>query len=114
MAKCVRQPIGNTMKIKTEVVRHPNKGARKWKTVYVAVPISQPTFPLIQIMEEKQADAIIRARAYIEKHPNIGFRIQIGKTLIGEKGEECVAEVKYKSSSKERDGIWEVYGSMPY
>lgn len=117
IAKCVQKPIKNPNKIKTEVLRHPNSGTRKWKTVYVAVPddhYSASRYPIINIMEDKQADAITKAREYVEKHPKVSLRIQIGKKLIGEGGEELVAEVRYKSSSKERDGIWEIMGGMSY
>jgi len=112
--ECLK-PIANEMKIKTEVTRFPNTGTRKWLTVYVAVPrYGASEYPRINIMEEKQADAIIKARAYVEKNPGCPLRVQIGKKLIGTKGGEVVAEISYKKSSKERDGRWDIIGCMPY
>ena len=51
-------PRPNTNKIKTQVNSFPNKGTRKWETVYVGVANGYGGIQDIQIMEIKQADAI--------------------------------------------------------
>jgi hypothetical protein len=111
IAKCVRKPITNTNKIKTDVVKYPNHGTRKWRTVYVAVPYYDLDV-YVNIKEEKQADAIAKARAFTEK-TGTTLRIIIQKELVSEKrNPELVAEIKYKKSSKERAGEWEIFGGM--
>jgi len=74
---------------KNKVRRFPNKGTRKWETVYVAVPNINPEeeTPLVavNIMEEKLGDAIKEAKLFTQKHPDVTLNINIGKRLIGEK-----------------------------
>ena len=59
-------------------------------------------------METKQADAIAKARAYVEKNPDVDIKIQIGKRLIGE--DVLCADVTYKPSTTERKGKWGFIG----
>lgn len=101
-------PRPNTNKIKTQVNSFPNKGTRKWETVYVGVANGYGGIQDIQIMEIKQADAIAKARAYVEKNPGVSIKIQIGKRLIGE--DVLCAEVTYKPSTTERKGKWGFIG----
>jgi len=101
-------PRANTNKTKTQVNRFPNKGTRKWETVYVGVADGYGGIQDIQIMETKQADAIAKARAYVEKNPGVRVRIQIGKRLIGE--DVLCADVTYKPSTTERKGKWGFIG----
>jgi hypothetical protein len=113
IAKCITKPIGNTNTIKTEVKRIPNKGTRQWKTVYVAVPMyGYGDIVPVQIKEEKLQDAIDKARKYIEKHPDTPLQIKIAKEL--QQVDPLCAEIRYKKSSKERDGVWEICGAMSY
>lgn len=114
VAKCILKPIENSNKIKTDVTRYPNHGTRKWKTVYVAeTTAGERLYPKIE--EEKQADAITKARAYVEKNPNTTLNIVIKKVLVSnDRNPDLVAKINYKKSSKERDGEWEVYGAISY
>ena len=114
IAYCIQKPILNENQIKTDVIRHPNKGTRKWETVYVAVPsYGASDYAPVNIMETTLGAAITKARAYVEKHPDYPLQIKIAKKLAGPKGEELCAEIKYKKSSRERDGIWEVTAVVP-
>jgi hypothetical protein len=105
--KVIREPKGNTNKIKTEVERFANKGTRKWTTKYVVYEdwtLSQKkSFNL-------QADAIAHARKLTEKTCN-PHNVEIEKHLDGP---TRVAQTKYKKSSTERDGTWEVYCLVPW
>ena len=101
-------PKSNTNKTKTQVNRFPNKGTRKWETVYVGVADGYGGIQDVQIIETKQADAIAKARAYVEKNPDVSIKIQIGKRLIGE--DVLCAEVTYKPSTTERKGKWGFIG----
>ena len=111
-----RKPISNDMKIKSEVIRYPNYGTRKWETVYVAVPrYGRDEYLHVGIMEIKQADAIAKARAFVADNPTCPLRVQIGKRLVSKDTDaEIVAEITYKKSSRERDGQWGIIGCMPY
>lgn len=108
-AYCVQKPIGNDMKTKTTVTNYPAKGTRKWVTKYM---VDDPRWQGTIIEEYKQADAIKKARALVEKNPEWKLKVYIAKVL--EQHQPLVAEISYKKSSKERDGRWEVKGTLPY
>jgi hypothetical protein len=108
-AKCIKKPIGNTNKIKTDVVRYPNHGTRKWETVYEVVEIGWPD--AVRAKYKLQADAITDARNRCSKNKR-NFRIDIAKHLVGKAGDTLCAKISYKKSSTERDGIWEIMGGM--
>ena len=109
VAWCITKPIENNMKTKTTVTNFPAKGTRKWVTRY---EVRHPEWGNVIICEEKQADAIKKARSLVERNPDLALEVLITKRLAS--GETKVAEINYKSSSKERDGVWEVNGTMPY
>tara|TARA_B100000767_G_scaffold88755_1_gene85254 strand:- start:74 stop:604 length:531 start_codon:yes stop_codon:yes gene_type:complete len=109
VAFCITKPIGNNMKTKTSVTNYPAKGTRKWVTKY---QVNHPQWGNVLVSENKQADAIKKARELVEKNPDWILKVQITKVL--ESGETKVAIVNYKKSSTERDGVWEVNGTMPY
>jgi hypothetical protein len=109
VALCITKPIKNNMKTKTTVTNYPGKGTRKWLTKYL---VNHPEWGNVLIYEDKQADAIKKARKLVEKNPGWTLKIQIAKLLEG--GKTKVAEINYKSSSKEKDGVWEINGTMPY
>ena len=112
IALCIQKPIENKNTIKTIVNRHPNKGTRGWKTLYVAEPMyHQERYISLPKAEEKLADAITSARKFVGKNPHIPLTIRIVKELQG--SDKC-ADIMYKKSSTERDGIWEVTGTMSY
>ena len=97
------------MKTKTIVTNFPAKGTRKWVTKYV---VDDPRWNGTIIEELKQADAIKKARALVEKNPTWKLKVYITKVL--EQHQSLVAEINYKKSSTERDGIWEIKGCLPY
>jgi len=109
-AVCVQKPIYNTNNIKTEVHRHPNKETRKWVTKYVASP-TNGSDTYVGISEDKLANAITKARVFVEKNTDTPLSIHIIKEL---QSTTLCAEIKYKRSTKERDGIWEIKGTLPY
>jgi hypothetical protein len=105
---CVRKPKLNTNKIKTIVTNHPQKGARKWVTKYIALDKWEGT----AVCEaESQTECIKKARAYVEKHPNIRLEVQIQKTLVG--GKNKVADIEYKNASDEKEGMYRFVGWAP-
>jgi hypothetical protein len=108
IAVCVRKPILNTMKTKTTVTNYPNVGTRKWVTKY---EVKDPKHGNVIISELKQADAIKKARALVEKNPDLELTVSITKNLASS---SKVAEIQYKKSSKERDGCWDIYGEISY
>ena len=108
-AWCMTKPIGNNMKTKTSVTNYPAKGTRKWVTEY---QVLHPQWGNVIISCYKQADAIKEARELVEKNPHWILKVQIAKVLKSE--DTKVAIVNYKKSSTERDGVWEVNGTMPY
>ncbi len=75
----IAAPRPNTNKIKTSVLKYPNHGTRRWETVYVGVIDDPGHIGEVNIMEKTQADAIKKARDYVEKYPEAVIRIQIGK-----------------------------------
>tara|TARA_R110001606_G_scaffold19453_6_gene71340 strand:- start:3383 stop:3913 length:531 start_codon:yes stop_codon:yes gene_type:complete len=108
LAWCTRKPILNTMKVKTSVTSYPNVGTRKWTTKY---EVECPKHGNILISELKQADAIKKARQLVEKDNTLRLTVHIVKTL---ESDSKVATIDYKKSSTERDGTWEIIGTMSY
>lgn len=108
IAKCLKKPVSNDSKIKTSVENFPNKGARKWETRYIA---EESKWGREVINEVSQTLAIKKARKYVETHPEERLNIIITKQLSTS---AKVATISYKKSSKEADGVWEVYGEMNY
>ena len=108
VALCVRKPILNNMKVKTSVTSYPSKGTRKWTTKYEVV---HPETGNLIVSELKQAEAISKARAIVEKDSSLELTVEIVKVL---ESNARVAEINYKRSSTERCGIWDIIGTMPY
>jgi hypothetical protein len=112
MALCIQKPILNTNTIKTEVNRHPNKGTRVWKTMYISECVYGNDYLYrLPKPEEKLADAIASARAFVSKNPEVPLTVKIVKIL---QSSNVCADIRYKKSSTERDGIWEIKGTMSY
>ena len=107
VAVCIKKPILNTMKTKTSVTSYPSKGTRKWETRYEV----EDVYGRIIVSELKQADAISKARQLVEKDNEIRLTVNIAKVL---KSSPIVAEISYKRSSTERDGTWDIIGTMAY
>ena len=109
MGFCKEQPKANENKIKTVVENFPQKGTRKWKTVYQAV---NSWTDEVCVTAEKQTECITKARAYIEKHPDVTLTIRIVKELT--EGNSQCAKIKYKPASNERLGTYVFAGMAPY
>jgi hypothetical protein len=106
---CIQDPVTNKNKIKTVVHNIPQKGTRKWETRYVAQARYGDDY--IGISEKTQTEAIKKARAYVEKHPNASLKIVITKVLT--EGETTCAKIDYKEASNERDGMYTFVGFAP-
>ena len=105
---CVREPKGNKNKTKSVVTNYPQKGTRKWSTWYL---IHNSWTDEILGGDASQTEAIKKARAYVEKHPNINIDVRITKKL--DEGQIKVADVKYKKASDEREGLYTFIGWAP-
>ena len=108
-ALCTRKPVENNMKTKTTVTNFPAKGARKWVTMYEA---TDRRYMNVYASEEKQTLAIKKARVIVEKNPDLVLDIHIVKKLINSSTK--VADIKYKKSSTEKDGSWDIKGYLPF
>jgi len=108
IAKCLQKPIINKNTIKTQVLNFPNKGSRKWITVYVAEDINGNVI----IEEESQSNAIKKAREYVEKNSSVKLNVYISKKLVNNATK--VATIVYKPSKNESNGRWQIYGAMSY
>lgn len=100
-------PIGNDMKTKSVVENFPQKGTRKWETVYNVVDWNGS----IIISERSQTEAIKKARTYVEKNQDRIVEVVIAKKLI--EGKVICAQIRYKKSSKERIGEYIFIGWAP-
>lgn len=95
---CLVEPKSNPNKVKSKVTIHPQKGAKKWETVYIGFTL----FDDRQVCEGKtQGECIKKARAYAEKHQ---CRVHITITKKLTKGEPSIGVVEYKPSNKEKLG----------
>jgi hypothetical protein len=110
IAYCVKKPISNTNKVKTEVQNFPVQGVRKWITKYVIYQVTWE--PVEKGSYTTQTEAIKKARELCEKNPDNRYDILIEKRL--EKGSQKCATITYKKSTKEADGVWEIMGAMSY
>ena len=101
-AICVKQPIGNKNKTKSQVEHIVTPGTKKWVLKYVV----QRGDHVIGAWNTK-GDAVKDARKYTEKH-QVSTSIVMKKYL--EKGDNLVAKITYKKSPTERDGEWIFFG----
>lgn len=102
LAVCIKKPVENTNKIKTQVDHVVEKGTRKWLTKYVVY-----NYDKIMSMHDMKADAVKKAREYTEK-TKISTTIKLEKHL--EKSSSVVAKITYKKSDKEANGTWIFFG----
>ena len=107
VAVCVCPPKLNKNKIKTTVENFPQKGTRKWETVYKV----RDWEGCYLAKDKSQTGAIKKARALIDKDPNLRLEVYIGKELVGA---TKVAKISYKPSTNEKDGRWHIKGTMSY
>lgn len=105
---CITNPVLNKNKVKSEVFVTPQKGTRKWVTVYKAVT----TWDEREVAKDSsQTNCIKKARAYVEEYPNSSVRIIITKELV--EGNKHCAVVKYKQSKTEALGRYKFIGIAP-
>ena len=105
---CISKPVVNTNKIKTVVTNFPQKGTRKWETVYIAVT----KWDRNQVCEDvSQTQCIKKAREYVEKNPTIQLDVIISKRLVGDQTK--VATIDYKKATNEKDGLYCFVGWAP-
>lgn len=102
---CTKPGKENNNKTKTQVENTPQKGTRKWKTVYEAIDRwSGHT----AVTADSQTECIKKARAYVEKNPKVTLVVQINKVL--EKGNTVCAKISYKKSKTESLGEYYFVG----
>jgi len=105
---CIINPVLNKNKTKSIVSVNPQKGTRKWVTVYKAVL----TWDEREVARDSsQTNCIKKARAYVEKYPDSSLKIIIAKELV--EGNSQCALVKYKSSKTEAKGRYKFIGIAP-
>tara|TARA_R110000796_G_scaffold1673_7_gene6988 strand:- start:17 stop:574 length:558 start_codon:yes stop_codon:yes gene_type:complete len=108
---CVKQPKGNSNKIKSVVTNFPQKGTRKWATEFLATD-PHASYNEIKVRAKNQTQCIKEARAYVEKNPHCKLEITIIKKLTS--GITKCAEISYKQSSDEQQGTYVFIGLAPY
>jgi len=93
----IEEPKINTSKIKSTVTNYPQKGTRKWETVFNIEAFDGD----IVTTAKSQTEAIKKARALSEKSQN-RYYVYIAKKLVG--GSIQVALTEYKKSAAEKQG----------
>lgn len=99
---CIREPKGNTNKVKSSVKHNLQAGTKQWETKYVIYTGKDDEID----SADTKGEAIKIARTYTEKHTCRVF-IHVEKRM---KGNSLVATVEYKPSTTERVGHYEFYG----
>lgn len=102
-AICVRQPVSNNNKIKTQVEHVVTPGTKKWILKYF-VHAGYDTFIGAYLTK---GEAVAKARAHTEKTQESTY-VTMEKVL--DKANKTVAKITYKKSSTERDGEWIFFG----
>lgn len=102
---CLKEPVTNKNKIKTQVDVTPQKGTRKWITVYEGVERWNNN---TVVSDKSQTECIKKVRAYVEKHPNVTINVIISKALV--EGNKNCATVTYKKSKEEAPGHYRFIG----
>jgi len=102
---CMEAPVENKNKVKSQVDVTPQKGTRKWETVYKAVT----TWDQREVARDKsQTVCIKKARAFVEANPDVSLKVIIAKELI--EGNTQCATVTYKKSTTEKLGLYKFIG----
>lgn len=103
---CMKEPVGNTNKVKSAVEHSVFKGTRKWNLVY----IPRTYYPGWQgKMHDNKADAVKEAREYTEK-TGTSTIVKIERVLDKTSGTNVVAKIDYKKSPKEAPGHYVFFG----
>ena len=106
---CIKEPVGNSNKIKSTVSHDVFKGTRKWELLYIPQTLSEEWYgkPC-----DNKADAVKAAREYTEKHGRTTI-VTIERRLAIGSGSSTVARIEYKSNSKESLGEYMFFGLAP-
>jgi hypothetical protein len=102
-AICVRQPVGNNNKIKTQVEHIVEAGTKKWILKYF-VYSGRDSYIGSYLTK---GEAVIKARAHTEKTTE-STHITMEKVL--DKANKTVAKITYKKATNERNGEWIFFG----
>ena len=103
-AICVRKPIANKNKTKTQVEHVVTPGTKKWVLKY-EVEEHYGDGKVLASCPQK-GDAVKMARAYTEKTGNTTI-VAMRKLLLGP---NLTAKITYKKATNERDGEWVFFG----
>ena len=102
---CIEEPVSNKNKVKSQVDVTPQKGTRKWETIYKAVT----TWDQREVARDKsQTVCIKKARAFVEANPDVSLKVVIAKELT--EGNTQCATVTYKKSTTEKLGLYKFIG----
>ena len=102
-AICVRQPVGNKNKTKSQVEHVVTPGTKKWVLQYTVENYNGDTLSA----HLTKGDAVKIARYHTEKTQQ-ATKIKMRKVI--EKGDPLVARITYKKATNERDGEWIFFG----
>ena len=106
---CIKEPVGNSNKVKSTVSHDVFKGTRKWELLYIPQTLGEQWYgkPF-----DNKADAVKAAREYTEKHGRTTI-VTIERRLAIGSGSSTVARIEYKSNSKEAPGSYVFFGLAP-
>lgn len=112
---CLEKPKPNTNKVKSKVDNVPQKGTRKWDTVYQGVKRDylngQGFIDTVVVEGKTQTECLKKARTHCEKTKE-SLEIVITKKLVS--GNRKCATVSYKPSSSESSGKYIFVAWAPY
>ena len=106
LAICVKQPVGNKNKTKSQVEHVVTPGTKQWILKYEVEGYYDGDGNVIASCMTK-GDAVKDARRYTERN-QVTTTIAMDKFL--EKGDNKVAKITYKKATNERDGEWIFFG----
>lgn len=101
---CIKEPKGNTNKIKSQVEHVVEKGTKKWVLKYV---VYNRYMDNEIASKDTKGEAVKKAREYTEKTQE---RTYVVMKKVLEKGNPKVAEITYKGSSNEVVGEYMFFG----
>jgi len=101
---CVRKPVENKNKTKTQVEHIVTPGTKKWVLLYCVYEAWSNRF--VASFNNK-GDAVKRARELAEKNM-AEVHVKMEKKL--DKGTPLTAKITYKKSTTEKDGEWVFFG----
>lgn len=104
---CLKKPKANKNKTKSTVERFPQKGTRKWVTMYVATTRWDGSNFVCEA--KTLAECVKKARLYSEKTQET-VNIDIVKRI--EKGSDKCARITYKKSKTEELGHYVFFGRV--